>query len=862
MKTESSENRRRRLPEIVALEKSIREMADALPLLTWMCDAEGRATFLSRYWYEFSGRSFDSGLERDWLDLIHPDDRQYVLAQVRAAIETQSYPPFEFRVRRMDQEYRWMLDEASPRFAPDGTFAGYVGICIDITERKRAEESRARLAAIVRSAEEAIMSIGLDDYAIQTWNPAAEKLFGYSAEEMVGSSALRTTPPDRVDEFAANLAKAGRGEPILRYETVRVRKDGTPIFVSLTLAAIKDAAGTPIAVSAIATDLTPLKQAEAARRNSEEWLRMAQEAAGVGIWDWSVPDRKSAGSPQHFHHYGLPPRDAPMKDTEWLALVHPDDRERMRAYYAQLWREDENLEAEFRVVWPDGTLHWLLCKARTAIRNTAGEDVRVVGISLEVTRLKIAEQARREAEERYANLFQTMDQGVIYFDGEGKVLSANASAEKILGMTSEEMRAPFPSEAAPGLNALRTGTESHNLVLNIANSRTGARRWVSIDTLPQFRPGATKPYQVYSIFQDITGRFEADARLRASEERFRLLVEHGLEVVEILNPDGTIRYASPSVERVFGHRPESLIGMHALEYVHADDRAAVQQVEKGLLSAPGTTVSVQFRIRHQDGTWHHAEGVATNCLNVKGLDGILVNLRDITARKRFEEELINSRQQLRQLARSIESAREQERIRISREIHDELGQMLSALKLDLEGLALKHRPRDAARRKDLTERVASLVSNIDVSLNTVRRIAAELRPSILTDLGLSSALQWQVQEFESRTGIRCKCHGLLEGLHLEAEPSLAIFRIFQEILTNVVRHANAKSVEIGASVRDGWLALKIADNGKGLDPQHLADARSLGILGMRERANLLGGTVEFSARRGGGTVVTVRIPCQ
>ena len=144
--------------------------------------------------------------------------------------------------------------------------------------------------------------------------------------------------------------------------------------------------------------------------------------------------------------------------------------------------------------------------------------------------------------------------------------------------------------------------------------------------------------------------------------------------------------------------------------------------------------------------------------------------------------------------------------------------------------------------------------------NTVRRIAAELRPSILNDLGLSADLKWQIQAFESRTGIPCRCHGLREGLRLGAEPSLAVFRIFQEIMTNVVRHAAANAVSIRVTAKGGRLTLRVADDGKGLDPKHPSDSRSLGLLGMRERALLLGGSVDFSARRGGGTVVTVQVP--
>ena len=214
------------------------------------------------------------------------------------------------------------------------------------------------------------------------------------------------------------------------------------------------------------------------------------------------------------------------------------------------------------------------------------------------------------------------------------------------------------------------------------------------------------------------------------------------------------------------------------------------------------------------------------------------------------------RRQLRQLAARVESAREEERARISREVHDQFGQMLSALKLDFETLVSRHRPRGAEARSEFDERVAAIVREIDLSMKTVRRITAEMRPAIFEDLGLAAALDWQLQEFQSRTGIRCRRRGLARNAGLAAEPSLAVFRIFQEILTNVIRHANATILQVTVETDGDWFTLRVSDNGQGFDPKLLSPSRSLGLLSMRERATLHGGTIEWSARRNGGTTVT------
>jgi PAS domain S-box-containing protein len=501
----------------------------------------------------------------------------------------------------------------------------------------------------------------------------------------------------------------------------------------------------------------------------------------------------------------------------------------------------------------------------------------VIGINLDVTRLREAERTRRELEELYTNLFQTMNQAVMYMDGNGAILSANPAAEKLWGFPIEETRGrhrselhlratredgtPISVDEFPSMVALRTGSEAHNAVLRIWSAQTGEPHWLSIDAIPRFRAGEAKPYQVQVICHDLTAQVEAAAHLRASEERCRLLIDHGMEVIVVVDAAGTILYVSPSVERVFGYPPHLLIGTNALEYLHPDDRQAVQGSLRSILhSPPSAAVTLHIRLRNRDGEWRSVESTAANCLRVKGLRGIVVNLRDITERKHSEEQLRISHDQLRQLAAHVESAREEERGRISREVHDEFGQMLSVLKLDFETLASQLRPRAAEARGGFDKRVAAIVREIDLSMNTVRRIAAELRPAVFEDLGLAAALHWQLQEFESRTGIRCRRRGLSHSAGLAAEPSLAVFRIFQEILTNVIRHANATILQVTVETDGDWFTLRVSDNGKGFDPKLLSPSRSLGLLGMRERAGLYAGTIEWSGRRNGGTTVTVCLP--
>jgi len=226
-------------------------------------------------------------------------------------------------------------------------------------------------------------------------------------------------------------------------------------------------------------------------------------------------------------------------------------------------------------------------------------------------------------------------------------------------------------------------------------------------------------------------------------------------------------------------------------------------------------------------------------------------------RRRAQEQLRESHEQLRALSVYLQHVREEERTRIAREVHDELGQALTSCKLDLSLLANKL-PKNLAPLKD---KAKALSAHIDATIQTVRRIATELRPGILDHLGLIAALEWQANEFQTRTGIKCDVRTDLHEPVLTADLATAFFRIFQETLTNVIRHAGATHVMVHLKEAGGRIILEVKDNGRGISPEEITNPRSMGLLGMKERAALLGGSFKIGLPSGGkGTLVTVSIP--
>jgi PAS domain S-box-containing protein len=388
---------------------------------------------------------------------------------------------------------------------------------------------------------------------------------------------------------------------------------------------------------------------------------------------------------------------------------------------------------------------------------------------------------------------------------------------------------------------------------------TGQSHWSSATNGP-LRDSQGKVVGIIALVRDITDRKRAEQELRASEVRYRRLFEVAKDGILILDAEtGMVVDVNPFLVQLLGSSRETILGKKVWELGFFKDILANQ--------ANFETLRQQEHIRYEDKPLKTTDGrvidveFVSNVYQADHQKVIQCNIRDITARKRTEWFELIYRDQLRALSARIETMREEERTRISREIHDELGQMLTAIKMDLRWM--EHRLDefgDDRRVNPILDKLVVTAELTDATVKTVQRIAAELRPSTLDKLGLPTALQYEGARFKERTGIACRLVVPGETLPLPPEVATAFFRIFQEALTNVARHAKATAVEAELRPEADGCRLEIRDNGQGMAGVDLANLKSLGLLGMQERASLLGGGVSFAPRPGGGTMVTVRIP--
>jgi len=714
--------------------------------------------------------------------------------------------------------------------------------------------ARLRLAAIVDASEDAIVFKNLDG-VITSWSAGARRIFGYTEMEAVGQPITILIPPERRDEEGKILAALRAGERIEHYKTIRVSKAGQRINVSLCISPIKDLTGKIVGFSKIARDITGHTRAEEALRKSEERLRLAQWVGRVGTFEWNIQTGQSIWTPELEAIYGLPTGGHSGLHSAFENLLHPDDRARMMDLTAWAVKTGEPADAEFRVVWPDGSVHWIAGRAQ-AFFDESGKPSRLLGLDMDITERKLAEEELTRTNERFNLAIEAGSVGGWDYDLKTRRSIWFGKAHTQLGMTPEETSGSLEGfwarvhkdDRERLENALHAARDKHEAFAEdfrvvwpdstVHWLRSRGRYHYSADG---------KPQRMVGISLDVTQIKQAEEALRENEQRFRLAVDAGkmYSFAWDVKTDHVLR--SSEHTKVLG-LTEPLRSTHEqfLTRIHPDD-CPTFIASIAALTPENPTAEVVFRVPSPDGAllWLKSNGRAFfdsegRMLRIVGM------VADITDLKRAEESLAG-------MTRKLIQAQEQERARIGRELHDDINQRLAMLSLELEQLA--------ESPSDLQSRVQEVRNRIAEISNDVQGLSHDLHSSKLEYLGIAGGIRSWCKEFSQRHKMEIDFRSDTTS-PVPVEVGLSLLRLVQEASQNAKKHSGVRRIDVQLREESHHIHLVVEDRGRGFDLEESAQGTGLGLTSMRERVRLMNGTMSIDSKPMAGTTIHVRVPLE
>ncbi|MEJ2537185.1 MAG: PAS domain S-box protein, partial [Calditrichia bacterium] len=475
-----------------------------------------------------------------------------------------------------------------------------------------------------------------------------------------------------------------------------------------------------------------------------------------------------------------------------------------------------------------------------------------------------ASKALHASEQRFRSIFENAAAGMATVDINGKFLQVNPKLCRLLGYTEKELHkltvrdVTYEEDLEITDIQFKQVARGNHKVFDLVKRyvrKNGKVVWGHTTTawIYDFQ---SKPLYCIKLIQDITSAKQAEQALRESEEKFRTIVETAPSLITISNEKGKNIYVSPNCEEFTGYSQKEIQG-RVRWWVHKDD---IEKARKffDLAHKEGTGYkNFEYKAIKKNGKIWYASSSWNSMKDENGeVKGVVLETIDITERKRAEEQLKKSREQLRQLSIHLQSVREEEQERISRKIHDEIGQMLVGLQMNLSWLSEKISPGE----KELRRKIVYLQERTEESIDMVEKIASELRPRMLDVLGLKEAIRWHLQELKETTGIQSVYKFIPANISLDTNYSTVLYRLFQESLANIVRHSKATRVTVFLKKDQKMLHFKIEDNGIGITREQIENPDSFGIMGMQERVHNLNGEINIRGNPDKGTQIQIKLP--
>ena len=793
--------------------------------------------------------------------IVHIDDQQKVMDNIRFRIEGK-YKSMNYEFKGVHKSGEILYLEVFGSFTLYQGRPAIIGTLINVTERKKSiEQIKLSEHALKISNERFLLVAKATNDAVWDWDMQTDKIWGNESFRKVFE--LKENETLSFKEFADRIHRDDI-EPLLTNFKNTLRKKETFITEEFrlkvkqgnTFKTLYDRAYILFGEDKRAYRMLGAMQDITEKKESEKKIIAEKELSDSII-------NTLPGIFYLFNTQGQYLRwnknletvtgytSAEIKKLHPLDLFNHKEKEMVKDKIANVFVIGEDyVEANFMA--KDG--HEIPYFFTGMVTNYEGQTC-LMGVGMDISeRIKSQEQLK-ESERKFRTLIEQASDGIFISNQQGDYLDVNSSAATLTGYSKEEL-------LQLNINDIVWEDELKEKPLRLPELLSG--QVVINERFLKHKNGSLIHVEIsaklledgrfQAIVRDITERKKAEETIRVSENKYRLLFNQNPMPMWMLSlPERDFLDVNPAAIAHYGYSKEEFLKMNVIDIRPAEE---IKKMEEASINFPtGINNAGIWQHKKKDGSIIQVH-IITHDIIYEGKEAKLVLANDLTEKVLAEENLKKSHEELRQLATYLENIRESERTHMAREIHDELGQQLTGLKMDISWLNRKIQTTD----KEVQNKIKETIQLIDTTVITVRRIATQLRPSILDDLGLIAAMEWQSAEFQKRAEIKTGFKTNKPNALVKPEIATGIFRIYQESLTNVLRHAAATEVNSALNINADTLELIITDNGKGFKPEDIEHKKTLGLLGMKERTLLMGGKYEISGKPAVGTSVRITVP--
>jgi len=604
-------------------------------------------------------------------------------------------------------------------------------------------------------------------------------------------------------------------------------------------------------------------------RDSEETLKQAQHLAKVGSWTWNLKDNSFVLSDEMSHLYGIDKREFSNIEDILNKIIHPDDREMIFEASGKVFTEGYGPPLVYRAIRPDGELRWMSATIPEVRHSDVdGNPEVMVGTVQDITEHKQAQEIIRESEEKLRILFNNVGVGITVVGVEGNIMDANDTVLKMKGYNREDVIGHFGLDFVAEKDRARATQDMMDFLMT-QEERTPMREYTLLakdgseipceanSTLLHDSSGNLVGF--ISVERDITERKQAEDKLQESEETLRSVITSMDDLVFTIDIDGKFQgFYQPDRTDELYMPPEQFLGRHYKDVLPPHITKELQHAIKNIMKSGGIE-QFDYWIELKGKIFWYNVSLSSMKDSSDEIVGFTSVTRNITKRKQAEVELQYYSERIRAMAKQLSEVEESQRQLTARELHDNIGQNLTALGINLSMLKMKL---EEARMEEEQNILNDSQLLIEQTTESIRDVMANLRPPVLEDYGILSTLKWYGERFSSRTGIALTVQGEEPDPRLNADIEITLFRIYQEALTNISKHAKASNVIVSFNREDGRQRLVIADDGIGFDISELSKytkQSSWGLLTMSERAHSINSSFLIDSKPGTGTRVIIEI---